>query len=596
MTPALRHILQIVETGDTYYKDHFARNDARNRAFVRGRHWLSSNESLSVDTVDTEIRQYVAQQNEISPALESKLTLLAPDDPAVQLVDLREGASVQNGVKGSGPAARRQAAILNRWSLDDGFRSTVKQWIAVASTYDKGGILRMEWSPGKQRTVMRLRMPWEVHWDPLARHPDDVAWYYERFALHYPTYKKRIEAGQYAAPPDPVKPTEISPSLLEDFQDDRAAEADKRKVEPKAWVTILEFWDVIEKKVYHILEESRHILSCQEAAVSSPYIHLLFTQDPPQLTTVADVSHAANTQRTINRMVAARDECVDRLVPKTIVDDGIFLDAKAKEDFLAAKMTETSSVSPKSGDPRPISHYFHVIPAAQLPNDFNRHLAESVEHIRNTLSVAEYQRGQVANIRTAQEAAMLQDATTARAKEQATTLKGAVRSVYTLMRDYLRWAVIHTNESGLDVAKLLRKTVAEPLDPATFQAEIEDEALSLVVMPFSPLMSDSITAGTKLELLIPAMASVPPLAMAVDWYGLAEEIARGQHWNKDLLIPRDAWMKMVAGAGGGPAPEVPPGPPSEAPPESLPLPEGEAPPNPIDQVIQAALASQGAVA
>ena len=40
-------------------------------------------------------------------------------------------------------------------------------------------------------------MPWEVQFDPSARRLTDIAWACERFILHHPQLRQRLESGYY---------------------------------------------------------------------------------------------------------------------------------------------------------------------------------------------------------------------------------------------------------------------------------------------------------------------------------------------------------------------------------------------------------------
>ena len=582
---SLPYILWLVQHADDYYEDWYAQQDATNRSYVRGAFWAnrtdlerSTSEVQPMSPLATPLA-YQAQQNEIWPAIESKVTLLIPDMPAASFIDLRDGATSPDGNTGNSSAAgRRRAAALNYWMRMDHMRPTLTKWIQQALTYNKGGLLKVEWDADQQRPVVRERLPWEVMWDPTARHVDDVAWYYEKFELHIEQFRSRLKSNEYTRTPAllRVKGEPQQRNKIELYQDDAVQRQKERELE-HVWVPILEFWDCRRGKCYHIHVPTKSILRCTEVAIPRPYLHLLFNYEPGRLEGVCDVTHAAPLQQQLNEMVSARQDCVRRLAPKILGDASLFESEDRQRQFEGAKMTAISWVSPVKDEPRAIGDYFYLLPAAQLPQDWNAHYDQTVASIRYILAIPEFQRGQVENIRTAQEAYMVQQAATGRLASQAATLKAAVVELFEKMNEYLDWAVKAPN--ALDVAALLRKVSTSLNDPDEWRAELQTFDGVLTVNPFSPLMDDPITAQSKLEQLLPAIASYPPLAASFNWYDVAAEIARSHGWGKEVMVQREAY-EAQAQAAQAPAQAAPGGPPPE---ESgagggAPIPPGVIPP------------------
>ena len=578
-------IMARVDRAESYYEDWYAQQDATNRSYVRGSFWAnrtdlerSTSEVQPMSPMATALA-YQAQQNEIWPAVESKVTLLVPDMPACSFQDLREGASSPDGnPQNSAGAGRRRASVLNYWCRMDHLRGTLTKWIQSAITYNRGGVLKVEWDADQQRPIVRERMPWEVLWDPSARHMDDIGWYFERIDLELEEFQARMDNGEYVSTPElrRVKGQAQHQGKIELYQDDSLQRQKERNLE-EIWVPIIEFWDCRHRKVYHVHPETRTVLMCRETAVPRPYVHLLFNLEPGRLEGVSDVTHAAPDQQQINEMVSARQDCVRRLAPRPMGDASIFDSEDKQKQFENSKMTSISWVNPPEGSGRSIQDYFWVFPAVQLPNDWNMHYDQTVQHIRYLMAIPDFQRGQVANIRTAQEAYMLQQASTGRLAAQAATLKVAVIELFEVMDEYLKWAV---EAAALDLAVLLPKISTAMVDVAAWGEELRQFQGMLTVNAFSPLMEDPITVQSKLEQLLPAIASYPPLAAAYSWYDVAQEIARAHGWEKSVVVPREEWTRL-AQAAQTPPPGAPPAeaPPEGAPPEGVP-PEGAVPPIP----------------
>jgi hypothetical protein len=580
----LPYILWLVQHAEDFYEDWYAQQDATNRSYVRGAFWAnrtdlerSTSEVQPMSPLATPLA-YQAQQNEIWPAIENKVTLLIPDMPACAFVDLRDGATSPDGNTGnSSGAGRRRAAVINYWVRMDHLRPTLTKWIQQGLTYNKGGLLKVEWDMDQQRPIVRERLPWEVMWDPTARHVDDVAWYFEKFELHIEEFKARLESGDYQGGPEVhrIKGEPQSRSKIELYQDDAVQKQKERELE-HVWVPILEFWDCRHSKCYHIHVATKTILRCTEVAIPRPYVHLLFNYEPGKLEGVCDVTHAAPLQQQLNEMVSARQDCVRRLSPKLLGDAAIFSSEDKQKQFENAKMTAISWVNPPQEDPRGIGDYFFLLPAAQLPPDWNAHYNQVVESIRYILAIPEFQRGQVENIRTAQEAYMVQQAATGRLASQAATLKAQVVELMEKMAEYLDWAV---RANAVDLAALLAKVSTSMVDVDAWREELQTFEGMLTVNAFSPLMDDPITAQSKLEQLLPAIASYPPMAAAFSWYDVAAEVARSHGWGKEVMVQRDTYQQQ-AQAAQAPTQPPPGGPPPEGAPDGsgAPIPPGVIPP------------------
>lgn len=558
---------EIVRSTEDYWRKNLSKTAARNLAYVRGDFWKHS----TVGGVLGETEKYAAQRNEISPIVDTVVSRLAVDQPAVDAQDRRVRSSSGFPTRTSDRVmvGRRIAAVLNYYAEEDHLEVEVQRLVYLAATFNEGATLKTSWSPAHQRLVWRCLLPWDVHHDPHARRIEDAGWSFERFVLHIDDLRERVETGVYEIT-KPIQADVFPASLIEDELADETT--DRRKRGMREYVSMVEFWDYRSGMFYHLHVPTGQLVMSSPMGWRRPYTRLVFRDDAIEQAGPSDVSLASSTQRDINELVSARREVVSRLPRRMLVDPGLFQDDKDFERFKNARTWEPTAAIPPAGG---FEGRVWVTPPMDTTYDFNQQLKQDVEEIRWVSGVSEHDRGRSVNIRTAEEAKMVQGGEEGRMKIRSSRLESAIRDAFAVARDILRWAMANPEASKIDIQGLWNETQLDvPL--AQFVDEVANAATSFKLLPFNAIMDNPVERRETLVKLAPTLLS-PEVIPHINVGEFVQELVEALGFRPS--IAKDAPPE--------PAP-APPGMPPGMPGEAAPAPGGQD----INSML-AALASGG---
>jgi len=547
----VRMVATVQQMEDNYRKFR-AGEDARNLAYWRGQFWAGD----GIRVMEQEIKSYRAQLNETFPILDTIASALAMDLPQVEALDHR---SHEFGMvpRSQDPffVGKRIAAVLNLYAMEDDLDDTLHQMVLHSLIFAKGGIVKAAWSAQQQRVIWRLKMPWEVFFDPQARRMSDVNWAFERFPIHYETYKQRIEDGVYRRPTKEIKPDTYPRSLVEDEINDEQ-EKDLRSKGLREYITIYEYWDFRKGVLYHFTAEPMELLMVAPLPYGNPYTALVYNNGIGRLDGVPDATLIAPVQRDINELVSARREMVARLPRRMMLDRRLFRSEEEWERFKNSRAWEPTLLdAPPDGN---IQSSIFVSPEMPTTFDFNKHLDSARENVRYIPGTGDFQRGQVANIRTAAEANMIRASVEGRMNVRVRRTVKAAKQMFDRALECVRWAVSNPEASGIDIARLWLETQSD-VDVFTFRMDLLNENFKFRLLPFSPLMEDKVARRSALERLLAVMANTP-MAPNFDWRELAREVQDAYNMRPSVVTetPPPPPAPLEAAMPGAPA-GLPPG-------------------------------------
>lgn len=547
---ALVRMVATIQQMEDNYRKFKAPEDARNLSYWRGQFWAGD----GIRVFDQELKSYRAQLNETFPILDTIASALAMDLPQVEALDQR---SHEYGVptRAQDPffVGKRIAAVLNLYASQDDLDETVHQMVLHSLIFSKGGVVKASWSAALQRVVWRPKMPWEVFFDPQARRMSDVNWAFERFPIHYDVYKERVASGVYARPRKEIKPDTYPRSLVDDEVNDEQ-ERDLRAKGLREYVSIYEYWDFRKGVMYHLTTEPMEVLMVAPIPWANPYISLVYNDGIGRLEGVPDATLIAPVQRDINELVSARREMVARLPRRMMIDRRLFRSEEEWERFKNARAWEPTLLEPPPDGN--IQSAIFVSPEMPTTFDFNKHLDSARENVRYIPGTGDFQRGQVANIRTAAEANMIRASVEGRMNVRVRRTVKAVTHLFNQALACTRWAIANADVSGIDLPRLHAQTQSD-VDVFTFRNDLMDENFKFRLLPFSPLMEDKIARRTALERLLQVMAATP-MAENINWREVTREVQDAYNLRPSIVTERP------------PVPAPPPGAPPAAPPGAMP--------------------------
>lgn len=529
---SIQRMVGLVKQTEEWYQKHRADEVIRNLSYYRGQFW--EGDGVSVKSGDS--RKYNAVQNEIFPIVDTIVSALAMDLPQVEAIDQREGGqNVPEREQDPTFSGRRIASVLNWFAEEDELDTVIQELVLHALLFDQS-IVKVSWSANLGRPIWRTKLPWEVHFDPSAKRISDVGWSFERFVLHYDDFRSRIENGVYDRPQKAVQ-ADTYPRSIIDNRMPLEQEVELREKGLKEYVSLVEFWDFRKRKLYHLHADTAQLLMEADMPYERPYDALIFHPGVGRIRGISDVSLVAPIQRDINELVSARREIVARLPRRMLVDRKLFRSDEEFERWKNARSWEPVLVEgPPDGT---IDQHVWVSPEMPTTFDFNTHLNQGIESIRWLPGMADYQHGQVKNIRTAAEANMIRGAIEGRLNIRARKVVRVVTSMFRKALATTKWALRNPEASGVNVDALAMVTQSEG-NPETLRRDLLQASPSFRLLPFSPLMEDKIARRDSLTNLLAPLSSPSPLGEAVDQRELAREIVDSFGFRPSLVKTEEA--------------------------------------------------------
>ena len=545
-------IFKRIEFSEESYRKQVAAEDARNLAYWRGNFWDGDGTSAF-----PELSGYNAQQNEVFPILDSMASALAMDLPQVEALDHREMSyKVPSRGQDDTFSGRRIAAILNWMAEQDDYDESTREATLHAMLFGKGAIRKITWSKEVGRVIWRLKMPWEVFFDPTARRLKDCSWISERFILHESEVRARVENEYYEPSANKHVRADTYPRELIDEHMGYDESRERRREGLKEYVTMHEYWDFRRGKLYHIHMGTKQIMMEAEVPYGNPYDQLAFHSGIGRIRGIPDTSLIAPLQQDINELVSARREMVRRLPRRMFYDKAMFPN---EDDAMRWMNSATWDPVPIETDGQAlVGDMIYVTPEMPTTFDFNRHLEAAEYGIKNIAGLGDFQRGEVRNIRTAAEANMIQASVQGRMNVRLRLLTKFVKRGFDSAAEVLRWAVENSGASEIDLQYIVSATQVDA--DASLLAQDIQSMHHFRVLPFSPLMEDKHVRREQLVALLGQLASAPTVE-EINWREITRELI-------DLFDVRPSIVKEKVEEEPEMAAELPP----ELPPDMAGLP------------------------
>lgn len=539
---------QVLQTEEWWRKER-ADEVARNLAYYRGQFWQGD----GLNPLSSAHEAYTAQRNEIFPIIDQIASALAMDLPQCEALPHRQRSyRVPTRAQDETFAGRRIASVLNLFAELDEVDTCVQELIVHAELFDEGGTVKTTWSPELGRSIWRVKMPWEVQFDPAAKRVQDAAWAFERFPVHIDTLRERIKSELYERPKQEIRADAYPRGLLADHISDEAEEK-ARAMGLREYVNLVEYWDQRRGWLYHLHPETKAILMKVRRPWARPYEKLIFHAGVGRWRGIADVTMLAPIQRDINELVSARREIVNRLPRRMLVDEGLWETEDQFTNFAKSRTYEPTRIkAPADGT---IEGRIYVTPPMDTSFDFNQHLDQDVDHVKRIVGDADFTHGVVKNIRTAEEAKMVGAATSGRIEVRSRRVIRLVTSMFRTALDTVQWALKNPEASRIDLDGLTDLTQVD-CDAATLEHELLNEAFHFRILPFSPLMEDRNVRRDKLRELLVSLAPTPASA-AVDWHESLRELFDLHGMRPSCVLPPVPLVPPVT-KPEPPAPAAPP--------------------------------------
>jgi len=274
----------------------------------------------------------------------------------------------------------------------------------------------------KDNPVVERISPFDVYVDPNAVRLKDAAWIAQR--MYIPLVKARKQEKWNKTARDRMRGV----SMREAKEGvDVTYESEERSTSTD-YVVVWEFYDLEEKTVGTIAEGGDTWLSKPEPipfAFDNPFVMLANYEVPEKLYAIGDVEAIAPLQM---ELALTRTQMVNdrkRFRRMYMVRSGDI----GTEGMESMRGSDDNAIIDVEGE-RPFGELIAPVQTTSLPPEFYNQTSMILDDINMVSGVSEYQRGSVAEIRrTATEAAMIQDASNARAADKLSIVERAIGEV-----------------------------------------------------------------------------------------------------------------------------------------------------------------------
>jgi hypothetical protein len=528
-----RSMCGLVDELGQWWRAHRADPTARNLAYYRGNFWPGDGFAVGQG-----VKSYRSERNETHPVCDTLKSALGTGLPQVEALP-QTAAPLKAPLRMADPQmqGRRKASVLNAFAAQDSLADTLEELILNAIVFDEGGLMKVQWSPRLGRVIWRTKLPWEFQIDPNAKRIQDASFIFEHIVLHIDDLRERVQAGVYDYPQRAITADHYPRTLVDDYLVDEDRERRMRGLQE--YVGLVEFWDLRRGMLYHLHPDTRQCLMAAPIPYGNPYRQLVFHPAIGRPMGVSDVSQIAPLQRDINELVSARREMVARQVRRLLVSRALFRDDGDFTRFKNSRAWEATLIDKPAGGA--IGDHVFVTPDMGTTADFREHLGGDVEHVRYSVGLADFQRGQARNIRTAAEVEVLTGAVENRLASRQEKIKNLLADAFKVAEMSLAWAAYNPSASKIDIVDLFDTSQAADASVDDFAGSLRSVGRGFRMLPFSPLMEDRATRRAHVKELMRDMAATPAAA-ALDWYNLAAEATELHGLQPNSLRDRDVWQ------------------------------------------------------
>ena len=274
----------------------------------------------------------------------------------------------------------------------------------------------------KDNPIVERVSPFDVYVDPNAVRVKDAAWIAQRMYMPLAKAQKQTKWDKTAR-------ERMKGVTMREAKEgvDVTYESEERSTNTD-YVVVWEYYDLVENTVGTIADGADRWLSKPEPipfVFNNPFVMLANYEVPEKLYAIGDVEAIAPLQMelamTRTRMVNDRK----RFRRMYMVRSGDI----GTEGMESMRGSDDNAIIDVEGE-RPFGELIAPVQTTSLPPEFYNQTAMILDDINMVSGVSEYQRGSVAEIRrTATEAAMIQDASNARAADKLSIVERAIGEV-----------------------------------------------------------------------------------------------------------------------------------------------------------------------
>lgn len=378
------------------------------------------NEQL--ETPNGEEDALVVENNWLFAFAETMVANIVPTNPQVTINYRRQGLET---------AAKYREALCNDFMVRGKVHAKLTKAGTRAVIYPRV-FLKMVWN--KTRCMPRLRVinPEYIFFDLTAEDWEDIRYVIEAVPMTRAQFEERV--GKKGKRGVNYRTDAAKHAKFGKYPDWLKADSDMDSDHQVAsenfeWITVYEYYDLVEKKLYHMIEEDS--IPLYEGPLpyffcDNPYYMISYNDNLQDLGGLSDAKLAMPTIKALNELSTLQLQHIQATIPKIVVHEGLLDDPDEFYTALAEAVSPLDAIPLRAKQNATVDQIMGSTPTPSLPVAFPQAKAELRELIEFILGIASYQRGGLGQSDVATELALSDTAIRTRNARRQKIIYGAI--------------------------------------------------------------------------------------------------------------------------------------------------------------------------
>lgn len=276
----------------------------------------------------------------------------------------------------------------------------------------------------EDQPVVERVSPFDVFVDPFAMSPRDMKWIAQR--IYRPIEEARRDNTYKRGARQKLK----GGDMIGSSERERHHWQKRDKVSPDVqYVTIWEFYDLVHQTMAVFAEESNEFLVDPMPipfAGGHPFYMIRNYDVPEHFYPMGDLEALENLQLELNALRSQAHASRKKAARKYLFHESVF----GSQGRQALESEQDNRFIPVADESKPLSEVVYPLPQTQFPAEMFNFSQQVEQDIATVSGVSEYQRGQMPETRrTATEAAIISDSSSARAADKLAIVELAIAEI-----------------------------------------------------------------------------------------------------------------------------------------------------------------------
>lgn len=309
---------------------HIKRGSAKFKKWERWHSWYLSEWAVEADATDPvgedpQSKELNLETNYPYPYIDTMISNVCPTNPMMSV-------SARDIDEASASSAAAREALINDTFKSDKMHAKAQD-MSTFSAITGMGISKTVWHARRKRPTTTILDPKVVGFDTTVKEWEDIRYIFEAVTITESEFKARIRMeGDDPAlakyDPNVAENADYGsyPTWLQDHERGRAMNNEAARAMFK-WVTVYEFYDLVDNVFYHLLKDAEEPLykgALPNRFMRNPFAKLTFNVNLREPVGVSDVKLIEGPQERLNEIDTLELQYAKTCIPVPILDESAF--------------------------------------------------------------------------------------------------------------------------------------------------------------------------------------------------------------------------------------------------------------------------------